>query len=65
MPVIFFYGPALDREKAKDMISSFTETTSRVTGIDKSKVIVCLREAPPEASGVGGELLEDVIKRSG
>ena len=65
MPVIFFYGPALDREKTKDMISSFTETTSRVTGIDKSKVIVCLREAPPASSGVGGELLEDVIKRSG
>ncbi len=62
MPTIFFYGPRLDKEKKKEMIKSFTETASRLTGIDKSAFVVYLREATPENVGVGGELLEDRLK---
>jgi 4-oxalocrotonate tautomerase len=59
MPTIFFYGPKLEKEKKKDMIKSFTETASRLTGIEKSAFVVYLRESSPENVGVGGELLED------
>ena len=64
MPTIFFYGPMLDKEKRKEMIRSFTETASRLTGIRKSAFVVYLRKSTPEEVGVGGELLEDVLKES-
>jgi len=63
MPTIFFYGPKLDREKSKEMIKSFTETASRLTGIETSAFVVYLRESTPENVGVGGELLEDRLRR--
>jgi 4-oxalocrotonate tautomerase len=59
MPTIFFYGPKLDKDKKRDMVKSFTETASRVTGIDKSAFVVYLRETSPDIVAVGGELLED------
>jgi 4-oxalocrotonate tautomerase len=62
MPTIFFYGPKLDKEKSKEMIESFTETASRLTGIDKPAFVVYLRESTPENVGVGGKLLEDRLK---
>ena len=65
MPTIFFYGPKLEKEKRKIMIQEFTETASRLTGIDRSAFVVYLRESVPEEIGVGGELLEDVLKRRG
>lgn len=63
MPVIFFYGPKLDKEKSREMIKSFTETASRLTGIDEHAFVVYLREASRENVGVGGELLEDRIEK--
>ena len=63
MPTMFFYGPKLDREESKEMIKSFTETASRLTGIEKSAFVVYLRESTPENVGVGGELLEDRLRR--
>ena len=62
MPTIFFYGPKLNKEKSREMISSFTETASRLTGIEKSAFVVYLRESSPENVGVAGELLEDRLK---
>jgi 4-oxalocrotonate tautomerase len=62
MPTIFFYGPKLDKEKSREMIKSFTETASGLTGIEKSAFVVYLRESTPENVGVGGELLEDRLK---
>ena len=59
MPTIFVYGPKLEKEKKRDMIKSFTETASRLTGIEKAAFVVYLRESNPENVGVGGELLED------
>ena len=64
MPTIFFYGPKLDKEKSKEMIKSFTDTASRLTGINKSAFVVYLRESGPENVGVGGELLEERLKKT-
>lgn len=62
MPAIFFYGPKLEKEKRKEMISSFTESASRITGLQKSAFIIYLRQSTPEDVGIGGELLEDRLK---
>ena len=62
MPTIFFDGPKLDKGKRKEMIKSFTDTASRLTGIEESAFAVYLRESTPEDVGVGGELLEDMLK---
>jgi len=62
MPTIFFYGPKLDKEKSREMIKSFTETASKVTGVDKAAFVVYLRESPHDSVGVGGELLADRMK---
>jgi hypothetical protein len=32
MPTIFFYGPKLEKEKKKELVRSFTESASKVTG---------------------------------
>ncbi len=65
MPTIFFFGPRLEKEKRREMIKSFTETASRLTGIDSSAFVVYLRDSTPEDVGVGGELLEDRLSRQG
>ena len=65
MQTIFFYGPKLDKDKSREMIKSFTDTASRLTGINKSAFVVYLRESGPENVGVGGELLEDRQKKTG
>ena len=62
MPTIFFYGPKLDKEKSREMIKSFTETASKITGVDKSAFVVYLRESQNDSVGVGGELLADRMK---
>jgi 4-oxalocrotonate tautomerase len=64
MPTVFFYGPKLDKNKSREMIRSFTETASRLTGVEKSAFVVYLMESSPENVGVGGELLEDRFKKT-
>jgi 4-oxalocrotonate tautomerase len=56
MPTIFFYGPKLDKRKSREMVRSFTETASKITGIEKPAVVIYLVELPAENVGVGGEL---------
>ncbi len=63
MPTIFFYGPDLEDEKKKELIKSFSETASRLTGIDKSAFVVYLRASSPDNVGVGGELLRERLER--
>ncbi len=63
MPTIFFYGPELDVEMRREIIKSFTESASRLTGIDKSAFVVYLRPSSTDMVGVGGELLSDRLKR--
>jgi 4-oxalocrotonate tautomerase len=63
MPTIFFYGPELDNVKKKELIRDFTETASRLTGIDKSAFTIYLRASSPDNVGVGGELLRERLER--
>ena len=63
MPTIFFYGSELNNEKKKELIKSFTETASKLTGIDKSAFVVYLRPSSPDNVGVGGELLRERMHR--
>lgn len=63
MPIIFFYGPKMEKEKRKELIKSFTEATSRLAGVDQRAVIVQLTETDPAYVGIGGELLEERQQR--
>ena len=63
MPTIFFYGPELEEKKSKELISSFTETASKITGIDKSAFTIYLMVSSPDKVGVGGELLRERHER--
>jgi len=62
MPTIFFYGPELDKDKKRKLISSFTKKASELTGIEEEAFVVYLRNSGPEDVGVGGKLLEDRFK---
>lgn len=62
MPTIFFYGPELDKDKRRDLISSFTKKASELTGIDEEAFVVYLRNTELEQVGVGGKLLADIKK---
>ncbi len=63
MPTIFFYGPKLETDLKRELISSFTKAASAATGIDESAFVVYLRESSPDEVGVGGELLADRRKK--
>jgi 4-oxalocrotonate tautomerase len=63
MPTIFFYGPELEKEKKKELIQSFTETASRLTGIPQASFVVYLQPVDRENVGVGGELLSEKGKK--
>lgn len=63
MPTIFFYGPALPREKKSELIEGFTKTASEATGIRKEAFVVYLQETAADQVGVGGVLLEDKQKK--
>ena len=62
MPTIFFYGPELDKDKRRDLISSFTKKASELTGIEEEAFVVYLRNTELEQVGVGGKLLADIKK---
>ena len=59
MPTIFFYGPELERDKKKELISSFTETASRLTGRPERAFTIYLISAGQDNVGVGGKLLSE------
>jgi len=62
LPVIFFYGPTMSDDKKREMIGSFTDTASKLTGIDKSAFTIILRPTATDDVGVGGELLKDRLE---
>jgi 4-oxalocrotonate tautomerase len=63
MPLIIFEGPAMDAGKKRELVRSFTEATSRVTGIAKEHVTVIVHQNERDNVGVGGELLTDRLAR--
>jgi 4-oxalocrotonate tautomerase len=64
MPTIIFYGPKLERDKKIDLIRNFTKSAAAATGIDETAFVVYLQEFESDRVGVGGELLEDRLKRA-
>jgi 4-oxalocrotonate tautomerase len=59
MPTIIFHGPELERDKKRELISTFTETASRLTGIPEQAFTIYLMSTSPEDVGVGGKLLAE------
>ena len=65
MPLIIFEGPRMDREKKRELVRSFAEAASRVTGIPKEHITTVIHENEKENIGVGAELLPDKLAREG
>jgi 4-oxalocrotonate tautomerase len=65
MPVIFFYGPQMTKEKKRELVQGFTQHASKVTGIDEAAFVVQVQESNSDNVGVGGELLADRFARQG
>jgi 4-oxalocrotonate tautomerase len=59
MPVIFFHGPELERDKKRELISSFTKTASRLTGLPEQAFSIYLMSTSRDNVGVGGKLLAE------
>jgi 4-oxalocrotonate tautomerase family enzyme len=57
-----FHCPKLDARQKRDAVSKLTEAASEVTGIDRKSFVVYLEEKDPANVGVGGEMLEDLLK---
>jgi 4-oxalocrotonate tautomerase family enzyme len=64
VPTIFFYGPKLELGKKKELIRAFTKAASAATGIREEAFVVYLRETAPDQVGVGGELLDEKLKKN-
>ena len=60
MPTILFYGPELETDKKKELISSFTETASRLTGRPERAFTMYLISVGQDNVGVGGQLLAEM-----
>ncbi len=65
MPLIIFEGPRMDTDKKRELVRSFAEVASRVTGIRKEVITTVIHENEKENIGVGGELLPDRLAREG
>ena len=63
MPLIIFEGPTLEAAQKRELVRSFAEATSRVTGIDRQHVIVVIHQNDHDNVGVAGELLSDRLAR--
>ena len=60
MPTITVDGPPIaDIEKRRALVRGLTDVAEGVFGLDRSHIVVLIREHPPEDVGVGGELLSD------
>jgi 4-oxalocrotonate tautomerase len=63
VPTIFFYGLELEKEKKQELIKSFTQTASHLTGLPENAFVVYLQAVETENVGVGGELLSEKRKK--
>ena len=57
MPVIHFYGPALERGKKEQLVKDFAAAAARATNVPVEKMVTYVHEMPPENIGLGEELL--------
>ena len=59
MPSITFDIAPLTKEQKAQIVKEFTESASRITGIDAKAFYVFINEYPRENVGIGGTLLAD------
>ena len=60
MPTITVEGPPIkDIDKKRKLVKGLTESASEAYGLSKDKIVVLIKENPPENVGIGGQLLID------
>ena len=60
MPTITVDGPPIaDIEKRRALVRGLTDVAQDAFGIDRSHIVVLIREHQPQNVSVGGELLSD------
>ena len=64
MPVVTFEAAQLNLEQKQQLVTEFTETAARVTGLPKETIFVFIKENSADNVGVGGVLLSEKQKNS-
>ncbi len=65
MPNITIEAVKLSKETKTELIKSITKTASGITSIPESSFTLLIKEYPLENWGIGGETLEEIIKKRG
>ncbi len=65
MPNITIEAVKLSTETKMELIKSITKTASGITSIPESSFTLLIKEYPLENWGIGGETLEEIIKKRG
>ncbi|MBN1498642.1 MAG: tautomerase family protein [Spirochaetes bacterium] len=63
MPIITVDAAKITKENKAKLITSLTKTASEITSIPESSFTVLIKEFPVENWGIGGEPLEEIIKK--
>jgi 4-oxalocrotonate tautomerase len=63
MPNIIIEAAKLTKENKNDLIRTMTKTASEITKIPATSYTVLIKEFPIENWGIGGEPLEEIIKK--
>ncbi len=63
MPNIIIEAATLTKEKKNELIQGITQKASEITAIPESSFTVLIKEFPVENWGIGGEPLEEILKR--
>jgi len=63
MPNIIIEAAKLTKENKNDLIRTLTRIASEVTKIPETSYTVLIKEFPIENWGIGGEPLEELMKR--
>lgn len=64
MPNLVIESGQLTKEKKNELIRALTETASNITNIPKSSYTVLIKEFPVDNWGIGGEPLDEVLKKA-
>ncbi len=63
MPNIIIEAAKLTKENKNELIRTLTKTASEITKIPQTSYTVLIKEFSIENWGIGGEPLEEIIKR--
>jgi len=64
MPNIIIEAAKLTKENKNELIKTITKTASEITKIPQTSYTVLIKEFPVENWGIGGESLEEIIKKN-